>query len=135
MAYEVYTRSRVRVEAPSVSIRPDGRVAINAAATRILEAAGIKSVLLLWDKASYRMAIKSTSKGDKNAYVVSFAPEGHSSTIRAKSFFSYVGWGAPRREMLPASWNASDKMFEIMLPPAFLKPAGTLEKPRKHRVI
>jgi hypothetical protein len=133
MAYEVYARSRVRADAPTVSIRPDGRIAINAAATRILAAAGIKSVLMLWDKQSYRMAIKSASKSDKNAYVVSYAPEGHSCTLRAKGFFSYVGWVAPQRETLPASWNESERMFEVMLPPAFLKPAP--EKPRKHRAI
>jgi hypothetical protein len=55
--------------------------------------------------------------------------------VRAKSFFVHIGWSAPRRETLPAVWNESDKMFEVMLPPAFLQPEGAPEKPRKQRVI
>jgi hypothetical protein len=54
-----------------LSIVPEGRIAINAAAARIFVGLGIKSVLLLWDQASHKLAIKAAHKGDKNAYAVS----------------------------------------------------------------
>lgn len=116
MAYEVFKRTGVRVETPTVSIKPDGRVAINSAAVRILVRAGIKSVLLLWDKSNYKMAIKAAQKGDKNAYAVSIAPDSHAGTLRAKSFLNYIGWCARQRQALHAVWVEEEKMFEITLP-------------------
>ncbi len=105
MAYEVFKRSGARVESPTLSIVPDGRITFNAAAARIFVSLGIKSVLLLWDQASHKLAIKAAHKGDKNAYAVSIASASHSGSMRAKSFLSYIGWNAPKREMIAATWN------------------------------
>jgi hypothetical protein len=121
MAYEVYKRTAARVEIPTVSIVPDGRIAINAAGVRILAAAGIKSMLFLWDRESHKIAIKAAQKGDKNAFAVSISP-GRSGSLRAKSFLSFVGWNGHKREMLPATWNEREKMFEVTLPSEHLIP-------------
>ena len=120
MAYEVFQRTGFRVDEPMLSINPDGRIVPNAAAMRILSEAGIKSALLLWDKAYKKMAIKAVSKGDRNAYAVSFDSRKYSGSLRAKSFLGYIGWSASGRVMLPATWNAKEKMLEITLPPEFL---------------
>jgi hypothetical protein len=116
MAYEVYKRSGARVESPTLSIVPEGRIAINAAAARIFVSLGIKSVLLLWDRASRKVALKAAAKADKNAYAVSIAPASHSGSLRAKSFLSYIGWNAAKREMIPAIWNEKERMLEATLP-------------------
>jgi hypothetical protein len=116
MAYEVFKRSGARVESPTLSIVPDGRIAINAAAARIFVSLGIKSVLLLWDQASHKLAIKAAYKGDKNAYAVSISPASHSGSLRAKSFLDYIGWNALKRERIPATWSEKEKMLEAALP-------------------
>jgi hypothetical protein len=116
MAYEVFKRSGARVESPTFSIVPDGRIGINAAAARIFVSLGIKSVLLLWDQASHKLAMKAASKGDKNAFAVSISPGSHSGILRAKSFLGFIGWNAPKREMIHATWNEKEKMFEATLP-------------------
>jgi hypothetical protein len=121
MAYEVFERTGVRVEAPALSITADGRMVINAAAARLLIEAGVKSVLLLWDKANHKMAVKAAQKGDKNAYAVSLSPDKYSGSLRAKAFVAHIGWRAPRREMLLATWNAKEKMFELTLPEKYLR--------------
>jgi hypothetical protein len=115
MAYEMFKRTGARVEEPTLSIVPDGRIAINAAAVRILLEAEIKSVLLLWDRVDRKLALKAAGRGDKNAFAVSFSDR-HSGIIRAKSFFNHIGWNAGQREMLPATWREKEKMFEITLP-------------------
>jgi hypothetical protein len=79
------------------------------------------------------MALKASAKTHKDAYAVSVGD--HSASLRAKSFLAHIGWSALLRQTLPAVWNDNDKMFEVMLPPAFLKPASAPEKPRKIRVI
>ena len=121
MAYELFKRTGVRVESPTLSIVPDGRIWINAAATRILVEAGVKAVLLLWDKANHKVAVKAAPKGDKNAYAVSLTPHSHSGSLRAKAFIAHIGWSAPTREMLPAAWNQKERMFEVTLPVQFLR--------------
>ena len=115
MAYEVFKRTGSRVESPTLSIVPEGRIAINAAAARIFVSLEIKSVLLLWDRSNRKLAIKAAHKGDKNAFAVSIAPASHSGSVRAKSFLSYIGWNARKREMIPATWNAKEEMLEAIL--------------------
>ncbi|HLH00871.1 MAG TPA: hypothetical protein VKX49_31485 [Bryobacteraceae bacterium] len=120
MAYEVFKRTSVRVESPAVSIAPDGRITFNAAATRALAEAGIRNVILLWDKKEGRIAVKATARSDKNSYAVSIVRDRHSGTLRARSFLRHIGWTATRRETLPAIWNDKEKMIEIALPTAHL---------------
>jgi hypothetical protein len=116
MAYEVFTRTAVRVEEPTISLVPDGRMAFNAAAVRILIEAGVTSVLLLWDKSNYKVALKAATKADKNSYAVSIVRASHSGSLRVKSFLHHIGWNAPKRTMLPMKWRERDRMFELTLP-------------------
>jgi hypothetical protein len=115
MAYEVFKRSVARVETPTVAIVPDGRIAINAAAVRLFQAAKISSVVLLWDEKNHRMAIKASRRGDRNAFIVSFS-RGHSGVIRALSFLGHIGWKADQRRRLDAVWNDKEQMIEVVVP-------------------
>lgn len=120
MAYEVFKRTGARVEEPSLSLVPDGRIALNAAAVRVLVEAGVKSVLLLWDKVNNKLALKAAARGDKNTYAVSIVRDKYSGSLRAKAFLNHIGWSAPKRTMLPATWNEKEKMFEVMLPAEYV---------------
>jgi len=120
MAYEKFARTSVRVDTPTLSLVPDGRITVNAAACRLLAGAGVKAVVLLWDELTHRIALKAAPKGDRDAFAISITGL-HSGSLRAKSFLTYIGWNAPRRQTLPATWSESEKMLEAMLPPAFLK--------------
>ena len=120
MPYEVFKRTRARVETPTLSITPDGRMVPNAAAVRVLNAASVRYVLLLWDKENHRLGLRATQKANKNAFAVSLAADGRHGGIRAKSFLGHIGWSAKQRETLPASWNESEKMFEVDLPPWYV---------------
>jgi hypothetical protein len=116
MAYEVFKRTGARVETPTLSITPDGRITINAAAVRIARESRVKSVVLLWDSTNHRLAIKIAQRGDANSYALSIAPSSHSGSLRAKSFLRHIGWKARKREMIPAAWNERERMFEATLP-------------------
>jgi hypothetical protein len=115
MAYELFQRTNTRVEVPTISIVPAGRIVLNAAAVRILVAAGVKLVLLLWDRENLKLAIKATNKGDKNAFAVSIV-RNSSARLGSKSFLNHIGWSALRRETIAATWNAQEKMIEVSLP-------------------
>ena len=109
-------RTGARVEEPTLSIVPGGRIATNAAATRIVLEAGIKRVLLLWYWTNHRIAIKAAKKGDENSYAISVAPGSHSGSLRAKTFLSHIGWNGSKRQMVPTVWNEKEQMFEATLP-------------------
>lgn len=120
MAYQLFERTGVRVESPTLSIVPDGRIALNSASARLLSEAGVKSVALLWDKSAHKVALKATTKGDSNGYAVSLSPDKHSGSLRAKTFISHIGWRATKRIMVPAVWNVQERMLEAILPPEYL---------------
>jgi hypothetical protein len=120
MAYETFERTSVRVEEPALSLNPEGRITLNAAAARVLAEAGVKSVLLLWDRINNKLAIKATPKGDQNAYAVSFTRGRQAGSLRAKLFLNYIGWSARKRMMLPATWDHKAKMLEVTLPRDFV---------------
>jgi len=115
MGYEVFKRTGARVEAPTLSITPDGRISINAAAVRIARESRVKSVVLLWDWTNHRLAIKVTQRGDPNSYALSIAST-HTGSLRAKTFLKHIGWRADRRVTIPATWNEKERMFEAQLP-------------------
>lgn len=115
MAYEVFKRTGARVETPTLSIVPDGRIVMNAATVRIIKERRITSVLLLWDSTNHRLALKAAQRGDKNSYAVSVAAASHSGSLRAKAFLRHIGWKASKREMIPTEWNEKERMFEATL--------------------
>src|SRR5438477_3737404 len=96
VGYEVIERSAIRVVKPALTLMIDGRILLNAAAARVFMEARVRSVLLLWDKANHRLALKAAQKTDQNAYAVSIS-RGRLGSISAKSLFSYIGWNAPKR--------------------------------------
>jgi len=112
---------------------PEGRITLNAAACRVLMAADIKTVVVLWDKTDNKMAIKAAQEGERNSFAISFTGESHSGSLTVKSFFQHIGWHATDRQALPTTWNASEKMFEVTLPAKYL---GAEEKtPQKKRIL
>jgi hypothetical protein len=116
VAYEVFQRTRIRVGEPTISITPKGTVVFNAAASRLMAAAGIKALLLLWDKSTNKFAVMAALKSDKNAFVFSLTPGRSSGSLKAKSFLNYIGWQAKTRKSFPANWHEKTKMLEITLP-------------------
>jgi len=119
MAYETFERKAVRVEDPALTMRPEGRIAFNAAASRLLENAGVRTVRILWDKATCGLAVQAAPKGDSNSYSVAFS-RSRSATVTAKLFFQYIGWSSADRQTIPARWDEQRKMMETKLPPKFV---------------
>lgn len=119
MAYEIFERGVVRVEQPVASILPDGRLTFNAAATRVFEKAGVRTVRVLWDKLNCGIALQACERGDKNSYSIAFS-RGRSASVSLKAFLSSIGWSANRRQSVPAEWDASRRMLEAKLPARFV---------------
>lgn len=119
MPYETFERRVTRTEDPALSILADGRIALNAAATRLFQGAGATAAKLLWDKAKCGIALQATEKGAKNSFSIYFS-RGRSAFISAKTFLPYIGWSSNHSQTVPARWDAQLKMLEAELPQRFV---------------
>jgi hypothetical protein len=120
VAYETFERQSVRIEEPAIAIAPDGKIALNAAATRIFEEAKIQAVKILWDKTKCGIALTSEPKNDISAFSIAFGDRHSQATLTAKTFLRYIGWTADHRQTVRAKWDAQQKMLEAELPPRFV---------------
>jgi hypothetical protein len=130
VAYEIFERSVIRVEQPVVTILSDGRLTLNAAATRILEKAGVRTVRILWDKLNCGIALQASERGDKNSYSIAFS-RGRSASVSLKAFLTSIGWSANRRQSVPAKWDSSRRMLEAELPARYVGGRSQKEARRK----
>lgn len=130
MVYETFERSSVRVEDPALAVGPDGRLFLNAAATRLFENTGVRAVRILWDKVKFGIALQAANKNDKNSYALAFS-RGRSASVSGKAFFQHIGWSADRRQTVPAKWNEQHKMLEAQLSSDFVGKASKKGTKRK----
>jgi hypothetical protein len=119
MAYEAFERTTARIDEPAISVAPssDGRIALNAAATRLFEEAGIQAVKILWDKTKCGIALQAAHKDDENSFSIVFGGRHSQATVTAKTFLKYIGWASDKRVTIRAKWDAQRKMLEAELPP------------------
>jgi hypothetical protein len=123
VAYETFERTSIRVEDPALTVAapPDGRIFFNAAASRVLEKAGVRSVRILWDKTTCGLGLLAAQKSDKNSYSIVFSRGGRQATFSAKAFLRHIGWSADARQTIRATWDERQKMLEAKLPPRFVR--------------
>jgi len=121
MAYETFVRRSVRIEEPALAVAPNGRIALNAAASRLLEKSGVKAVKILWDKTTCGIALQAAHKEDRDSYSLAFGNGYHSATLAAKAFVRHIGWSSKQRQTVPAKWNEQQKMLKARLPHRFVR--------------
>lgn len=133
MAYETFERSAVTIEEPALTIAPasDGRIALNAAATRLFERAGVKAVKILWDRTICGIALQAAQKGEDNSFSVVFGGRHSQANVTAKTFLRYIGWASPRRQTVRAKWDQQHRILEAELPSRFV--GGREQKETKQR--
>jgi hypothetical protein len=121
VSLEMYTRkSSRRVDSPAIAVTPTWRLALNAAATRLLAEAGIKSVILFWDASKCRLVMRAAERGAANSFRVTSNRGNSSAAVAVIGFLKYIEWNAQERQTVQAKWNASERMLEATLPSEFI---------------
>ena len=123
MPYEIFTKKTPRMGNPVMSFSKIGQIAFNQTASRLLQKHEIENVLLMWDSAESKMAIKSTSnKKDPRAYRLRYNEKGNGASFSAKTFLDYVGIDYTERKPIPIDLNPDSEIFlEVKLPEECLK--------------
>src|SRR5712691_7182022 len=106
MAFEVFSRKVRRLASPQVTLTTLGRIALNKAATAILEKQAVENVVLLWDLETKRFAIRPISKKDSRAYLVHYGKNGNGAGFSAVTFLDHIGYNyRDGSNAFPAEWN------------------------------
>lgn len=116
MPFEVFTREFVRTTEPKVTITNLGRFSINNSASALLKKnPNIKFVLLLWDKATGRVAVQPVKEGDFRAYPLrAYGPKGKSGTgFSAVTFLNHINYDWSVTRSFPAEWLDNLLVFTI----------------------
>jgi hypothetical protein len=120
VGYVTFERGFVNTGDPGITVRPDGRIFFNAAASQLLKQSGVKTVRILWDGEKCGVGLQACEKRDKNAYSISFPAGSRSPSLTAKSFFRHIEWSANGRQRLDVTWDEKSRMLEGVLPSQFV---------------
>ena len=116
MAFDKFTRTRIRSREPVLGVKPDGSFVLNAIAVAKFAEEDVTSVWILWDASDCRVALRAAPENDETAYKISFSRTDHTARIAARAFCKYIGWNAQRLLKAPAEWNDKQKQLEASLP-------------------
>jgi hypothetical protein len=116
MAFEVFSRKVRRLASPQITLTTLGRIALNKAATAVLEKQVVENVVLLWDAETKRFAIRPISKKDPRAYRVHYGKKGNGAGFSAVTFLDHIGYNYKDvSTSFPADWNEEEGMFLVSL--------------------
>ena len=116
MAFEVFSRKVRRLASPQVTLTTLGRVALNKAATAILEKQAVENVILLWDYESKRFAIRPIAKKDPRAYRVHYGKAGNGAGFSAVTFLDHIGYNYKKESRsFSAEWSEEESAFVVNL--------------------
>ena len=123
MAYEVFTRKTPRMGSPTMSFSKLGQISFNQTAARLLQKEAVEFILVLWDTADGKLAIKSiNNKKDPRAYRMRYNPKGNGAGFSAKTFLDHAGIDYSERKAIPVEINPDLEMFvEVKIPDSLLK--------------
>jgi len=86
---------------PYVTVRSDGRLTFNAAASRALDAAKLRKVRLFGDRRTKRVVIRPAPADGPDAHLISYirpTPTQIRATLEAKPFLCWLGYVFPEQQ-------------------------------------
>lgn len=115
MSWTVFEKTIRRSSEPKCTISRLGRLQFNSSAGAILHRNAVEQVLLLWDKDSRKIGVRSINKKDPRAYTVRFAGKHKGAGFAAKTFLEWIQYDHSETKAFPCEWNEADSTFEIAL--------------------
>lgn len=134
MPYEVFERKTPRMGIPTMTFTKIGQIAFNQPSARVLQKETVETVLLLWDTAEKKLAMKTTSnKKDPRAYTIRYNDKGNGASFSAKTFLDHVGIDYSQRKAIPININTNSEYFlEVSIPESLFKKDGIQRVPLRN---
>lgn len=121
MGYEIFERKTRRLGSPGISFNANGIITFNKAAALKLKAEAVENVLVLWDAAQHKIAIRRIGKKDARSYHLHFGKRDNGGGFSAKTLLDHIGFDFAQTRSMPATWNEEEAMFEVEVPVECLK--------------
>ena len=116
MAYELFDSKAIRIGSPALTIGTDGRVTLNADVGDILASLGARYAQILWDRESFRLAIRPLTRRDQRAFKLTVVQGKRGASFHARSFLNYIQWQPSNRFTTAVHWNEKEGLLETVLP-------------------
>jgi hypothetical protein len=116
MSYSIYTKKPTRSATPAVRISSDGKIVLNAAATRLFHASGTKLVNLLFDLKAGMIALRANTNKNKSSYSLSYGRNNCQSAVFVKGFLLEIGWDGQTYRDIEARWDGRKSLLELSMP-------------------
>lgn len=90
---------------------------LNADAGDLVRREGAKFIQILWDSASYKMALRPLTRRTESSYKLSAKSGRRGMFFSGTAFLRHVGWKLSQSStVLAVKWNENEKLLEVLLP-------------------
>lgn len=120
MGWEVFAKEYpAKSTSPTLTISPLGRCTLNRAAAELMNKEAVETILLLWDKDAYRVALRPIAKKDSRSFAVRYSKKDKIVTGAAFSgvmFLRHIKYDFSETKTYPIRWDADEGLFLVDLP-------------------
>src|SRR5260370_79677 len=112
MPYEIFAKEYpAKSTSPTLTISPLGRCTLNRASAELMNKEAVETILLLWDKDSYRFAMRPIAKKDSRSFNIRYSKKGQ---IRVSALALYQrATKAKKSYLLSATWVNSSILLHL----------------------
>jgi hypothetical protein len=120
MGYEIYEKEfPSKSTSPTITISPLGRCSLNRAAAGMFHKEAVENVLLLWDRDTYKFAVRPITKKDSRSFNIRYSMKEKTVVGAGFSgilFLRHIGYDYTKTATYPIKWDANQSLFEVELP-------------------
>ena len=122
MAYELFDNKVNRVGSPALTIKTDGKIALNADVGDILASRGAKYAQILWDRENLKLGIRPLTKREACSFKLTLTRGKRGAALSSRSFLNYIQWRQSKPFTTAVHWNEKEGLLEAVLPRERLGP-------------
>jgi hypothetical protein len=122
MAYVIFEKTYPsKSTAPTITISPLGRCALNRAAGEMFSKDAVENVLLLWDESIRKFGIRPATKKDARSFPIRYSHKDDGKTVVGAAFsgvmfLKHVGYDYGKTGTYPITRNSDGSLYEVELP-------------------
>ena len=123
MGYTIFEKEYPsKSTAPTITISPLGRCALNRAAAEMLSKDAVENVLLLWDEDAKKFAIKPVGKKDSRSFAVRYTQKAKDdktivgAAFSGVMFLKHIKYDASTTGIYPITRTNDGALYELQLP-------------------
>jgi hypothetical protein len=120
MAWEVFSREYpARSTTPTLTISAKGRCSLNRAASEAMHKQAVETILLMWDRDAYKLALRPIAKKDSRSFAVRYNKRGKDvvgAVFSGVMFLKHIEYDMTETKTYPVNFDSDEGLFIVELP-------------------